>query len=86
MSRALTLKEIGRVRRALRPLVQRYPSQVALGRALDLSQQSVSAVLSGAQLPGLRFALGVARLSGMTLEALLSTPSAELAHSAPTAA
>jgi transcriptional regulator with XRE-family HTH domain len=84
MSHALTLKEIGRVRGALRPLVQRYPSQAALGRALGLSQQSVSAVLSGAQLPGLRFALGVARLNGMTLEALLSTPIAE--HPAPAAA
>ena len=77
MSRALTLKEIGRVRRALRSIEPRYPSQTALGDALGVSQQSVSAVLSGVQLPGLRFALGVARASGTSLEALLSTPSAE---------
>jgi len=83
MSRTLTLKEIGRVRRALRPLVQRYPSQAALGNALGISQQSVSAVLSGAHLPGPHFALGVARASGITLEVLLSTPSAELARPSP---
>lgn len=83
---ALTLKEIGRVRRALRPLVQRYPSQTALGRALGVSQQSVSGVLSGAHLPGFRFALGVARLSGVTLEALLSTPSAQSEKSSAVAA
>lgn len=82
----LTLKEIGRVRRALRPLVQLYPSQTALGRALGVSQQSVSGVLSGAQLPGFRFALGVARLSGVTLEALLSTPSAQPEKSSAVAA
>jgi transcriptional regulator with XRE-family HTH domain len=75
MTRALTLKEVGRVRRALAPLRERYPSQAALARGLGVSQQTVSAVLSGAQFPGMRFALGVARAHGMSLEALLSTPS-----------
>jgi transcriptional regulator with XRE-family HTH domain len=77
MSRDLTLKEIGRVRRALRSIEPRYLTQSALADAIGVSQQSVSAVLSGVQLPGLRFALGVARASGISLEALLSTPSAE---------
>lgn len=86
MSRALTLKEIGRVRRALRSIAPRYLTQAALADVLGVSQQSVSAVLSGVQLPGARFALGVARASGTTLEALLSTPSAELARPAPIAA
>lgn len=75
MNRALTLKEVGRVRRALAPLRDRYASQTALARALGVSQQTVSAVLSGAQFPGMRFALGVARARGMSLEALLTTPS-----------
>jgi transcriptional regulator with XRE-family HTH domain len=77
MSRSLTLKEIGRVRRALRSLAPRHLTQSALADALGVTQQSVSAVLLGVQLPGLRFALGVARASGTSLEALLSTPSAE---------
>jgi transcriptional regulator with XRE-family HTH domain len=77
MSRALTLKEIGRVRRALRSIAPRYLTQATLADALGVSQQSVSAVLSGVQFPGLRFALGVARASGTSLESLLSTPSAE---------
>ncbi|NUQ75261.1 MAG: helix-turn-helix transcriptional regulator [Polyangiaceae bacterium] len=61
-------------------------TQAALADALGVSQQSVSAVLSGVRLPGLRFALGVARANGMSLETLLSTPSAELARPAPLAA
>jgi transcriptional regulator with XRE-family HTH domain len=76
MNRALTLKEVGRVRRALAPLRERFPSQASLARALGVSQQTVSAVLSGAQFPGMRFALGVARARGLSLEALLTTPSA----------
>jgi DNA-binding XRE family transcriptional regulator len=76
MNRALTLKEVGRVRRALAPLRERFLSQVSLARALGVSQQTVSAVLSGAQFPGLRCALGVARARGLSLEALLTTPSA----------
>jgi transcriptional regulator with XRE-family HTH domain len=76
MNRALTLKEVGRVRRALNPLLQRFPSQASLARALGVSQQTVSAVLSGAQFPGMRFALGVAQARGLSLEALLTTPSA----------
>ena len=71
----LTLKEVGRVRRALRPLVQAHTSQRALAKVLGVSQQSVSAVLSGAHFPGPRFALGVARATGQSLETLLSTPS-----------
>jgi transcriptional regulator with XRE-family HTH domain len=86
MSRALTLKEIGRVRRALRSIEPRYLTQSALADALGVSQQSVSAVLSGVRLPGLRFALGVARASGITLEALLSTPSVQPEQSSAIAA
>ena len=73
---ALTLKEIGRVRRAMRPLLARYKTQAELARVLNVSQQTVSAVLSGAAWPGIRFALGVAKATGQSLEALLSTPSA----------
>lgn len=76
MNRALTLKEVGRVRRALAPLLERSTSQASLARSLGVSQQTVSAVLSGAQFPGMRFALGVARARGLSLEALLTTPSA----------
>lgn len=76
MNRTLTLKEVGRVRRALAPLRDRFPSQVSLARALGVSQQTVSAVLSGAQFPGMRFADGVARARGQSLETLLTTPSA----------
>ncbi len=76
MKRPLTLKEVGRVRRALIPLRGQYPSQSMLASALGVSQQTVSAVLSGAQFPGMRFASGVAQARGITLESLLSTPSA----------
>lgn len=58
---ALTLKEIGRVKRAMRPLLARYPTQAALARVLGVRQQTVSAALSGASWPGIRFALGVAK-------------------------
>lgn len=73
---SLTLKEVGRVKRALAPLRQRHRTQAALARALGVSQQTISAVLSGAHFPGPRFALGVARATGTTLDALLTTPSA----------
>lgn len=76
MKRPLTLKEVGRVRRALVPLRNQFPSQSLLASALGVSQQTVSAVLSGAQFPGMRFAQGVAQARGMTLETLLTTPSA----------
>ena len=85
MSHALTSEEIERVRRALRALVARYPSQAVLGRVLGVSQQTVSAVLCDAQLPGLRFARGLARALGIPMEALLSR-SGELEQASPRAA
>lgn len=44
--RALSLKEANRIRRRLLDLRRSYPSQAALARALGVSQQTVSAVLS----------------------------------------
>lgn len=76
MKRPLTLKEVGRVRRALVPLRSQYPSQSTLATALGVSQRTVSAVLSGAQFPGMRFASAVANARGISLETLLTTPSA----------
>lgn len=73
---ALTLKEIGRVRRAMRPLLTQYRKQADLAAVLGCSQQHLSAVFSGMAFPGIRFALGVAKATGQTLEALLTTPSA----------
>ena len=86
MTSALTLEQIGRVRRALRPLAARYPSQAALARALDVSPSTAADVLSGAELPGHKVTCGVARLLGTTASALLSTPSAELAQALTRAA
>lgn len=74
--KSLSLKEIGRVRRAMRPLLEKYKTQAELAEALDVSQQTVSAVLGGVSFPGIRFAMGVSRATGQTLEALLTTPSA----------
>jgi transcriptional regulator with XRE-family HTH domain len=75
MSRALTLKEIGRVRRAHTPLVQAHASKAALARTLGVSSSIVGDVLSGAQYPGEHFAAGVARATGKSLETLLTFPS-----------
>jgi len=72
---ALTLKEIGRIKRALRPLLAKHKTQGELARVLGCSQQHLSAVLSGSQWPGIRFALAVAKATGQSLEALLTTPS-----------
>ena len=79
---ALTLKEVGRVRRAMRPLLAKYKTQAELAKALGVRQQTVSAVLGGLSFPGIRFALGVAKATGQSLEALLTTPSAPASEAA----
>lgn len=74
---APTFKRIGRVRRGLRPLAARS-SQAEFARAVDVSQATVSDVLSGAALPVPQIARSVERLLGATPGALLSTPSTDL--------
>ena len=72
-TRALTLKEAGRVRRRLRDVLRGYPSQAALARALGLSQQAVSGVLSAEHFAGWRFCRALAKLTGHpSAEALVS--------------
>lgn len=80
--KSLSLKEIGRVRRAMRPLLEKYKTQRELAKALDVCQQTVSAVLGGVSFPGIRFAMGVAKATGQSVEALLTTPSAPASHAA----
>lgn len=58
MSRC-TLKQVGRVRRALRPLASRYPSYAALARALEVSPSTAAAVLSGESFPGPKVVRGL---------------------------
>jgi hypothetical protein len=79
-SRALTLKEVGRVRRALAPLRATYPGERGLAHLLRLPIRLVQGTLSGDELPSMRFARAVARATGQSTETLLSTPSA---HQAP---
>jgi transcriptional regulator with XRE-family HTH domain len=74
MSRALTLRQSNRVRKALRLLMaQRYASQSELARAIGVSPQAVSMVLSGRALPGLKLARGVASALGWELSVLLDS-------------
>lgn len=87
MSRALSLKEAGRVRRRLRDVLRGYPSQRALAAKLGLRQQTVSGVLSGQSFAGWRFARAFAKLTGHpSAEALVSEsyPPADPASAATT--
>lgn len=78
MSRALTLKEVGRVRRALAPLREKHPEPSDLARALRLPVSDVEAVLFGDRFPSMRFASAVAVATSQTTDHLLSTPSAPM--------
>jgi hypothetical protein len=80
-ARALTLKEVGRVRRALAPVREKHPEAGELARLLRLPLRIVQETLSGDELPSMRFAAAVAKATGQSTEALLSTPSAQ--HAAP---
>ena len=74
MSAALTLRQSNRVRKALRFLLaQRYASQSELARAIGVSPQAVSMVLSGAALPGKKLATGAALAMGWELDVLLNS-------------
>jgi hypothetical protein len=73
VSRVLSLKEAGRVRRRLRDVLRGYPSQRALAAALSVRQQTVSGILSGAAFAGWRFCRSFAKLTGhASTEALVS--------------
>jgi hypothetical protein len=74
-TRALTLKEVGRVRRALAPLRELHPGAGELARVLRLPCARVEVVLSGDRCPSMRFASAVAAAISQSTEALLSTPS-----------
>ena len=77
-TRALTLKEVGRVRRALAPLRALHPEAGELARVLRLPRARVEVVLTGERFPSMRFANAVAAATAQSTEKLLST------HSVPT--
>jgi hypothetical protein len=76
--RALTLKEVGRVRRALAPLRELHPELGELARVLRLPRACVESVLSGEKWPSLGFAAAVAAATAQSTERLLTTPSAPI--------
>jgi plasmid maintenance system antidote protein VapI len=72
--RGLTLRQSTRVREALRFLLaQRYQTQRELAEVIGVSQQAVSAVLSGHMLGGLKLAKGAALAMGWELDVLLNS-------------
>lgn len=70
---SLTPRQRNRVRKGLRLLARRYPTQRELGGAVAVSQQTISSVLAGQAMPGIRLALGVARGLGWSLEDLVDS-------------
>lgn len=73
--RALSLKEANRVRRRLIDVRRSYPSQKALAKALGVSQQTVSAVLSMQAFAGYPFCMRLAKLLRFpSAEALIAAP------------
>lgn len=74
MSRALTLRQSNRVRKALRWLAsQRYPTQRELAEALKLSAETINAALSGRSLGGMKLARAVAAAMWWDVDILLNS-------------
>ena len=68
-------KQRTRVRRALAELVEVHREPRALARALSIREHTARFLLDGRLRPGKRTAQGSARSRGLSLAALLETPS-----------
>lgn len=68
-------KQRTRVRRALAEIVEAHPGSKALARALSIREHTARYLLDGRLRPGRRTAQGIARARGLSLAALLATPS-----------
>jgi transcriptional regulator with XRE-family HTH domain len=73
MSPPLSLRQSNRVRKALRLLAQRYPTQRELAKAVGVDRATVNTTLSGRVLGGRKLARGVATALGWDVDVLLDS-------------